>query len=116
MTGPRHLVLPMTAALLGIAVPVWTFASAETIRVEVKGLAFIPAQIKARVGDTIEWANEDFVAHTATARDGAWDVMLPPHTLDRIVLKRPGQFEYYCRYHPNMKGEIDVAPDRRSQP
>jgi plastocyanin len=26
--------------------------------------------VSAQVGDTIEWTNADFVAHTATARDG----------------------------------------------
>ena len=35
-------------------------------------LAFVPAQVSAHVGDTIEWVNADFVAHTATARNGAW--------------------------------------------
>lgn len=116
MTGRRRLVLAMTATLLGAGVPIGTVASAATIHVEVKELAFIPADTKARVGDTIEWTNKDFVAHTATARDGAWDVKLPPHAVGRIVLKKPGTIEYYCRYHPNMKGEINVSPDTRPRP
>ena len=113
MTRRRRLVLTMTAALLGAAVPIETFALAATIRVEVKGLAYIPAEVKARVGDTIEWANEDFVAPPATARNGAWDLKLPPHAVARVVLKKPGTLAYYCRYHPNMKGEIKIAPDER---
>jgi len=83
-------------------------APAETIRVEAKGLVFSPAALTAHVGDTIEWANADFVAHTATARNGAWDVKLPPHAIERTVLNAPGKLDYFCRYHPNMKGQITV--------
>lgn len=83
-------------------------APAETIRVEAKGLVFSPAASTAHVGDTIEWVNADFVAHTATARNGEWDVKLPPHATERSVLNAPGKFDYYCRYHPNMKGQITV--------
>jgi len=64
----------------------------------------------AHVGDTIEWVNDDFVIHTATARDGTWDVKLPPHATGRTVVKGLGTVAYYCRYHPNMKGEITVKP------
>ena len=50
-------------------------ARAETIQVKIEKLAFMPSQVTAHVGDTIEWVNADFVAHTATARNSAWDVM-----------------------------------------
>ncbi|HEV2677021.1 MAG TPA: cupredoxin domain-containing protein [Aliidongia sp.] len=85
-------------------------ARAETIRVTIKGLGFSPAQTQAKVGDTIEWINEDFVAHTATVR-GEWDMMVPVHKSASLVLKRAGTVEYYCRFHPNMKGSIAVAPE-----
>ena len=110
MTGPRRRGLAATAMLSAISAGIAKSASAETIRIEVKNLAFAPAQIVAHVGDTIEWVNHDFVAHTATARDGAWDVKLPPNAASRTVLKRPGRRAYYCRYHPNMMGELTVAP------
>jgi plastocyanin len=85
-------------------------AAADTIRVAAKGLGFNPAAVTAHVGDTVEWVNDDFVAHTATARNGAWDVMLAPHATGQTVLKTPGKVAYYCRFHPNMKGEITVIP------
>ena len=47
-------------------------ARAETIQVKIEKLAFMPSQVTAHVGDTIEWVNADFVAHTATARDGSF--------------------------------------------
>jgi len=50
---------------------------ADTIQVKMEKLGFVPAEITAHVGDTIEWVNSDFVAHTATARNGSWDVLIP---------------------------------------
>jgi plastocyanin len=52
-------------------------ARADTIQVKMEKLTFVPPEITAHVGDTIEWVNSDFVAHTATARDGSWDVLIP---------------------------------------
>lgn len=85
-------------------------ARAETIRVEVKGLAFLPAQVTAHVGDTIEWKNADFVAHTATGKNHEFDVMLPANKSGSFVLQKPGSVAYFCRFHPNMTGTITVEP------
>ena len=87
-------------------------ARAETIRVEAKALAFSPAQVTAHVGDTVEWANADFVDHTATARNHDWDVQLPPDSTKRVVLKKVGAIEYFCRFHPNMTGTVTVEKKR----
>ena len=83
-------------------------ARAETIRIEVKDLAFSPAQVTAHVGDTIEWANADFVAHTATAKNHEFDVSLPANKPGKTVLRKAGTIAYFCRFHPNMTGTITV--------
>jgi plastocyanin len=82
---------------------------ADTIHAKLDKLAFAPADITAHVGDTIEWVNSDFVAHTATARDGAWDVLIPAGGKKSVLLKTEGTVEYYCRFHPNMTGRIVVG-------
>ena|SRR5262245_22642886 len=84
-------------------------ARAEVIQIRMEKIAYAPKHVTAHVGDTIEWVNADIVAHTATARDGAWDVMLPPNATKRTVLKTAETVEYYCRFHPNMTGQIVVA-------
>ena len=94
------------ALVLALAV---THARAEVIQIKMEKLAFVPAQVTAHVGDTIEWVNADFVAHTATARDGAWDVLIPVNATKSVVLKAAGQVEYYCKFHPNMTGQISVS-------
>jgi plastocyanin len=96
------------AAMLGTAQ-----ALAETIRIEVKSLAFTPAQVTAHVGDTIEWANADFLAHTATAKNHDWDVQLPPDKTVRVTLKKAGTVEYFCRFHPNMTGTVTIEQPKR---
>jgi plastocyanin len=71
---------------------------------------FSPEELKAKVGDTITWINRDIVAHTATAR-GGWDVMIPANESASLVLTKAGIVEYYCRFHPNMKGRITITPE-----
>src|SRR3954452_17897547 len=80
-----------------------------THRVAMKAVDYAPNRVTARVGDTVEWANEDVVAHTATLK-GAWDVNVLPHRTGRARMTAPGTFAYICRYHPNMRGEIVVEP------
>jgi plastocyanin len=64
--------------------------------------------ISAKVGDTIEWVNKDILAHTATVK-GDWDVMIPAGKSASLVLKKAAAVEYYCRFHPNMKGRITAT-------
>ncbi len=35
--------------------------------------------------------------------------MIAPKKTARLVLKKAGDVEYFCRFHPNMKGRIAVA-------
>jgi plastocyanin len=85
-------------------------AFATTVGISMDNLEIAPAEVSAKVGDTIEWVNKDPFAHTATAKSGDWDVMLPPRKSGSLVLKKAGTFEYYCRFHPNMKGVLTVTP------
>ena len=97
----------ITALLLGVmAIP----AQAATIQITMENLVIAPAEVSAKVGDTIEWINKDVFAHTATARNGDFDVTMPPKKTVTSVLKKAGSIEYYCRYHPNMKATLSIAP------
>jgi plastocyanin len=86
-----------------------TSARAEVIHVTIKKLGFVPAQVSAHVGDTIEWTNTDFLLHTATARNGAFNVPIPANSKGRTVVKAAGTVDYYCTVHPNMTGQIVVS-------
>lgn len=104
---PRRMTFALLAAVLTM---VSVSARAATIEVIIENLVFSPAEATAKVGDTIVWINKDIFAHTATARNGDWDVAQPPKKTVPLVLKKAGSIDYYCRHHPNMKGTIVVAP------
>jgi plastocyanin len=84
-------------------------ADAATIEVTITQLVFSPAQVSAKAGDTVEWVNKDFVAHTATARDKSFDVTIPANGKRSLTVTTVGTIDYYCRFHPMMKGQIQVA-------
>ena len=64
----------------------------------------------AKVGDVIIWDNRDTVQHTATARDGSFDVRLQPGKKGRTVLRTAGNIAIWCIYHPMMRATLRVAP------
>jgi plastocyanin len=51
----------------------YTDSSAKIVPVNIQNGMFVPDNISANVGDTIEFTNLDIQAHTATHRDGAFD-------------------------------------------
>ena len=83
-------------------------AAGEVVRVAINDLAFSPAEVTAKVGDTIEWVNGDFVDHTATDKGGAWDVAIAAGKSAQLALTTAGTFAYYCKFHPGMTGSIHV--------
>ncbi|HEX5958317.1 MAG TPA: cupredoxin domain-containing protein [Hyphomicrobiaceae bacterium] len=79
-----------------------------TVHVVIEELLYVPAAIKVRVGETIEWINKDPIAHTATVR-GGWEVMIPAGAKATKVVEAGDGVEYYCRFHPNMTGRIVIT-------
>lgn len=61
----------------------------------------------------MEWVNEVFIDHTATAtaNAGDWDITIPAGKSARLPLTKAGALAYFCRIHPNMTGTINVARD-----
>ena len=108
MSGPlftRRQVLA-SGALSLVAVP--ARAHDGTVHVTIDRLTFTPAEITVRAGETIEWVNKDPIAHTATVK-GGWEVMIPPRESATRVVEAGDTVEYYCRFHPNMKGRNVVT-------
>jgi|SRR5271169_1658980 len=103
---PRRILPLLAALMLGASVS----AQPATIQISMENLVIAPAEASVKVGDTIEWINKDGLAHTATARNGDFDVMIPPKKTVTLTLKKAGAIDYYCRFHPNMKATLTVAP------
>ena len=105
---PRRILLALVVVPVGLA-PV--SAHAATIQIVMDKLVFSPVEMQAKVGDTIEWINRDILAHTATATAGDdWNVIIGPNKTEKLVVQKAGTVDYYCKYHPNMKGLLVIAP------
>lgn len=86
-----------------------TGSAGEVVHVKITDLAYAPAEITIRTGDTVEWTNEDFIDHTATATDNAYDVFIGAGQSARVTFNRAGTSTYYCRVHPDMTGTVRVV-------
>lgn len=92
------------------------------------GLKFVPAEVRIRVGQTVEWRNKGFLPHTVTfdpaqAEDPSL-VSLPegvaPFDSGKIggggtwrhTFTKPGTYRYICKPHEDhaMVGVVIVAP------
>jgi plastocyanin len=79
--------------------------------VAIKGFAFAPATIQAKVGQEITWTNDDAAPHTVTAKSGA---DLDSGTLAQgasfsFTPEQAGTISYFCEIHPSMVGTIEVS-------
>ena len=104
--APERCVVFAALLLAAACVP----ARAATVQITMENLEISPAAVSAEVGDTVEWSNKDVVVHSATARNGDFDVNLSPKKTGGVVLKKAGTVDYYCRYHPNMKATLKIEP------
>jgi plastocyanin len=106
----RPRLLPLWAVGLGTLLLVATPATAapHTYTVVIDKLKFGPLPAQLHKGDTIVWVNKDMFRHTATATDHSFDVDLMPGKAGKTVLKKSGSIPFICRYHPNMRGVLQV--------
>ncbi|HEX5991744.1 MAG TPA: cupredoxin family copper-binding protein [Thermomicrobiales bacterium] len=85
-------------------------AAAGTVAVEIKDFAFNPPEITVPVGGSITWNNGDAAPHTATGldREALQSGAIAPGESFTQAFDTAGTVEYFCEFHPNMKGSIVV--------
>jgi plastocyanin/uncharacterized membrane protein len=102
-------------AIVLLCLPAWNRAKAvpqggTTHTVVIKQMRFNPPQLNVKVGDTVEWKNEDIYSHTATANDGRFDSgLIDPGKAWSTTITAPGDIGYHCRPHPNMVAAIAAS-------
>lgn len=89
------------------------FASAQARpglhTVSMEAVRFSPVAVELKVGDTVEWMNDDPFPHNATADNGAWaSGDIGPGQAWRFRADRTGRFPYACTLHPGMQGVLVV--------
>jgi plastocyanin len=104
----RRKTLALLAAVpLGLAAQ---RAAAATHNVTIQGFAFSPSQLSIAAGDTVVFTNQDGAPHTATAKDGAFDTgRLNSGESKSITVASSGTFDYVCKFHPKMTGQITAS-------
>jgi plastocyanin len=103
---PRRLLLALAGAAI-VAVPASAAPKVYTVTIQQMAFGALPAGL--RIGDVIEWVNNDIFVHSATARDKSFDLELKPKAHVRMTLKQAGTVAFYCRYHPGMMGRLVVG-------
>jgi len=82
--------------------------------------SYSPEPIEIESGQTVTWINGDTISHTVTSgQDGDLDEgtlfdsdAIIPNQSYSLTFDSPGEFDYYCIYHPTMVGEVIVnGPD-----
>jgi plastocyanin len=80
--------------------------------VAIEGMKFSPDKLEIKVGDTVEWTNNDDHDHTVKAKDGSFESDNLSHgETFRYTFKKAGTFPYNCSLHPRMKGSVVVSPN-----
>jgi plastocyanin len=82
---------------------------ARVHEVEMRATAYTPEELRVAMGDTIVFVNRDLVAHTATSASAAIKSGdLPVGAEWWMIAGAAGRYDYWCEYHPTMKGSIVV--------
>jgi plastocyanin len=82
----------------------------KTYVVTMTNMDFSPKTLTANVGDTVQWVNRDIFRHSATAKDGSFDVDIDAGQNGSYKLTKPGNLQVVCKYHPTMTQQILVNP------
>lgn len=81
--------------------------SSASGQVIMKGIRFQPAELAVHPGETVEFKNQDIVAHTVTADDGSFDSgLIQPGSSWKMTVQKTGTLAYHCTPHPNMKATL----------
>lgn len=84
-------------------------AKSTTHTVAMQGNQFVPATLTVKPGDSVIWVNKDLAAHTATSSAAGFDSKaIEAGKSWKHTIRKKGDFQYGCTYHPFMKGVLRV--------
>jgi plastocyanin len=79
--------------------------------VAIHNFHFVPATLTVAAGTTVTWTNDDNDVHTVTDRGRAFrSGALDSKDTFSYTFTKPGEFTYFCTFHPMMVGKIVVKP------
>lgn len=74
-----------------------------------KSYRFDPAVVEVDAGTTVTWTNDDDFPHNVHLLDGSDRTEdLPIGESASIAFEEPGEIDYECSLHPQMRGTVIV--------
>jgi aldose sugar dehydrogenase len=128
-TGSIYRILPISDSIVPKSQPSLTPSSpptqngtltSQSVSAVILGIdgdsSYSPEPIEIDSGQTVTWFNGDTISHTVTSgQDGDLDEgnlfdsdAIIPNQSYSLTFESPGEFNYYCIYHPTMVGEVIV--------
>ena len=121
MRAQRKAIIALVVALGPSLAPVGIGSQREALagsalRVQQAGgtititdLTYDPAELAVKVGETITIINNDDTIHSVTARDGTFDVDVPPKGRATLTVPKAGSFPYSCAYHSGLHNPATIS-------
>ncbi len=82
----------------------------KTATMDQKGMRFLPHVLAITVGDTVNFANHDAVAHNVFSPEGGYNLgTFGPNESRTHVFAKTGTFTQLCSIHPEMLAFIFVG-------
>ncbi len=80
-------------------------------RVVIKDFSFNSNEINVKIGEKVTWVNNDNVKHTITSDSGDElnSELFGKGEKYEHVFNAAGEYNYYCKPHPYMKGKVIVS-------
>lgn len=83
------------------------------IEMKIENFAFVPSELKIKVGSKVTWVNKDSTPHII-ASDFQGRAVLSSEMLGQgdsysHVFDEAGTYDYHCSIHTSMKGRIVVV-------
>ncbi len=106
----RLAVSAATLPLLAATAKAASHAAHETHNVTIQNMAFSPANLTIKAGDSVTFTNMDSARHSATDLNKAWDTgLLSKGQSATLTFNGAGSFNYRCTPHGNMRGSITIT-------
>ena len=78
-------------------------------RVVMENLAFDPATVTIKAGESVTWTNQDAMNHTVVADKGEFKSGdLGQGAIFTFKFDNSGTYSYHCSIHPSMKATVVV--------
>lgn len=101
----RRVILCAAAAgaLLPAAAPAPATAATHVVTIDQMKYGTVPP---LKPGDVLVFVNKDIFRHTVTATNNRFNLDLMPGARGGIRINSAGKAEFYCKYHPGMRGTM----------